>query len=82
MAFQRPQHRSATSWGSASTWLCRRFGGYRIYTVVDTVWFAGLEDLLQPFAVDVARPPHHGNLPERRVAGNLNPEEAPPGHSR
>jgi len=52
------------------------FGGYRVYHSGDTLWFDGLEDLLLPFAVDVALLPINGNRPERRVAGNLNAEEA------
>lgn len=52
------------------------FGEYRIYHSGDTLWFDGLEDLLLPFAVDVAMLPINGNRPERRVAGNLNAEEA------
>ena len=52
------------------------FGGYRVYHSGDTLWFEGLEDLLMPFAVDVAMLPINGNRPERRVAGNLSAEEA------
>ncbi len=52
------------------------FGDYRVYHSGDTLWFEGLEDLLMPFAVDVAMLPINGNRPERRVAGNLGAEEA------
>ncbi len=52
------------------------FGGYRVYHSGDTLWFKGLENLLMPFAVDVAMLPINGNRPERRVAGNLSAEEA------
>ncbi|GHB70739.1 MBL fold metallo-hydrolase [Persicitalea jodogahamensis] len=52
------------------------FGGYRIYHSGDTLWFKGLDELLMPFAVDVALLPINGNRPERRVAGNLSAEEA------
>ncbi len=52
------------------------FGGNRIYHSGDTLWFRGLEDILMPFAVDVAMLPINGNRPERRVAGNLSAEEA------
>ncbi|MBU1822624.1 MAG: MBL fold metallo-hydrolase [Bacteroidetes bacterium] len=52
------------------------FGEYRVYHSGDTLWYAGLEDLLMPYAVDVALLPINGNRPERRVAGNLNAEEA------
>jgi L-ascorbate metabolism protein UlaG (beta-lactamase superfamily) len=52
------------------------FGEYRVYHSGDTLWYEGLEDLLLPFAVNVAMLPINGNRPERRVAGNLNAEEA------
>lgn len=52
------------------------FGEYRVYHSGDTLWYDGLEDWLLPFAVDVAMLPINGNRPERRVAGNLNAEEA------
>ncbi|GAB2599844.1 MBL fold metallo-hydrolase [Spirosoma areae] len=51
-------------------------GQYRVYHSGDTLWFEGLVDVLRPFAVDVAFLPINGNKPERRVAGNLNPDEA------
>ena len=53
-----------------------QFGGYRVYHSGDTLWFDGLENLLMPYAVDVAMLPINGNRPERRVAGNLSAEEA------
>ena len=49
---------------------------YRIYHSGDTLWYDGMVDILRPFAVDVAFLPINGNRPERRVAGNLNPNEA------
>jgi L-ascorbate metabolism protein UlaG (beta-lactamase superfamily) len=52
------------------------FGGYRVYHSGDTLWFEGLEELLMPYAVDVAFLPINGHKPGRRVAGNLNAEEA------
>lgn len=52
------------------------FGPFRVYHSGDTLWFDGLEELLAPFAVDIAFLPINGNKPERRVAGNLNAEEA------
>lgn len=52
------------------------FGGYRVYHSGDTLWFEGLEELLMPYAVDVAFLPINGHNPERRVAGNLSAEEA------
>jgi L-ascorbate metabolism protein UlaG (beta-lactamase superfamily) len=51
-------------------------GPYRVYHSGDTLWFDGLAELLRPFAVDVAFLPINGNRPERRVAGNLNADEA------
>jgi L-ascorbate metabolism protein UlaG (beta-lactamase superfamily) len=52
------------------------FGPYKIYHSGDTLWYEGMVELLKPFAVDVAFLPINGNKPERRVAGNLNPQEA------
>jgi L-ascorbate metabolism protein UlaG (beta-lactamase superfamily) len=53
------------------------FGPWKIYHSGDTLWYDGMEDLLVPFKVDVAILPINGNKPERRVAGNLDHEEAP-----
>ena len=52
------------------------FGKYKIYHSGDTLWFDEMVDLLKPFAVDIAILPINGNDPSRRVAGNLNCEEA------
>jgi len=52
------------------------FGRYRMYHSGDTLWFDEMVDLLKPFAVDVAILPINGNDPLRKVAGNLNGEEA------
>lgn len=52
------------------------FGTYKIYHSGDTLWFDELVDILKPFAVDVAILPINGNKPERKVAGNLNCNEA------
>ncbi len=52
------------------------FGKWKIYHSGDTLWFDGLVDMLKPLAIDVAILPINGNRPERRVAGNLNTEEA------
>ena len=52
------------------------FGKYRIYHSGDTLWFDEMVGLLKPFAVDVAILPINGNDPARKVAGNLNCEEA------
>ncbi|RYC69007.1 MBL fold metallo-hydrolase [Spirosoma sordidisoli] len=51
-------------------------GPYTVYHSGDTLWYDGLVDILKPFDVDVAFLPINGNKPERRVAGNLNPDEA------
>jgi L-ascorbate metabolism protein UlaG (beta-lactamase superfamily) len=52
------------------------FGGFRIYHSGDTLWFDGMAELLEPFAVDLAILPINGNRPERKVAGNLDCREA------
>jgi L-ascorbate metabolism protein UlaG (beta-lactamase superfamily) len=52
------------------------FGNYKIYHSGDTLWFDGMEELLKPFALDVALLPINGNKPERKVAGNLGCKEA------
>jgi len=52
------------------------FGKYKIYHSGDTLWFDEMINLLKPFVVDVALLPINGNDPERKVAGNLNCEEA------
>jgi L-ascorbate metabolism protein UlaG (beta-lactamase superfamily) len=52
------------------------FGGYKVYHSGDTLWYDGIVETLKPFQVDVAFLPINGNKPERRVAGNLNSEEA------
>ena len=52
------------------------FGKYKIYHSGDTLWFDEMVGLLKPFAVDVAILPINGNDPSRKVAGNLNCEEA------
>jgi len=52
------------------------FGSHNIYHSGDTLWFDEMIDLLSPFNVDVAILPINGNDPARKVAGNLNCEEA------
>ena len=52
------------------------FGKNKIYHSGDTLWFDGMVDLLNPFKVDVAILPINGNKPERKVAGNLDCNEA------
>ncbi|WP_020605516.1 MBL fold metallo-hydrolase [Spirosoma spitsbergense] len=49
---------------------------FRVYHSGDTLWYDGMVDILRPFAVDIAFLPINGNKPERRVAGNLNADEA------
>lgn len=53
-----------------------RFGAFAIYHSGDTLWHAGLVPALLPHKLDLALVPINGNLPERRVAGNLNGAEA------
>ncbi len=53
-----------------------RFGNFTVYHSGDTLWFEGLEKILEPFQVDVAFLPINGNIPSRGVAGNLNASEA------
>ena len=52
------------------------FGKHKIYHSGDTLWFDEMVHLLKPFTVDVAILPINGNDPQRKVAGNLNCEEA------
>jgi L-ascorbate metabolism protein UlaG (beta-lactamase superfamily) len=51
-------------------------GPYKIYHSGDTLWFDEMLDLLSPFKVDLAILPINGNDPARRVAGNLDVQEA------
>lgn len=53
-----------------------QFDNYSVYHSGDTLWFNGLEEILKPYNIDIAFLPINGNKPERKVAGNLNPEEA------
>lgn len=52
------------------------FGNHHIYHSGDTLWFDDLTDLLRRWSIDVAILPINGNDPARRVAGNLDCEEA------
>ncbi len=52
------------------------FGDFSVYHSGDTLWFEGLEQILKPYAVDVAFLPINGNKLERKVAGNLTADEA------
>lgn len=51
-------------------------GPWTIYHSGDTLWHDSLAESLEPFDIDVAILPINGNKPERRVAGNLDGEEA------
>ena len=51
-------------------------GPYTVYHSGDTLWYDGMVDILRPFNLDAAFLPINGNKPERRVAGNLDPDEA------
>ena len=52
------------------------FEKHSIYHSGDTLWFDEMLDWLSPYNLDVAILPINGNNPERKVAGNLNCEEA------
>jgi L-ascorbate metabolism protein UlaG (beta-lactamase superfamily) len=51
-------------------------GPWTIYHSGDTLLYDGLAEKLAPFRIDIALLPINGNLPERRVAGNLDGREA------
>lgn len=53
-----------------------KMGDYTLYHSGDTLWYDDLEIILRKHKPDVAFLPINGNKPERRVAGNLNFEEA------
>lgn len=53
-----------------------QFGPYTLYHSGDTLWYDGIVEALAPFSIDVALLPINGRAPERKVAGNLNAEEA------
>jgi L-ascorbate metabolism protein UlaG (beta-lactamase superfamily) len=53
-----------------------QFGTYTLYHSGDTLLFDGLVEILKSYNIDMAYLPINGNKPERKVAGNLNPEEA------
>ncbi len=52
------------------------FGEFSIYHSGDTLWFDEMVDLLKPYDIDLAILPINGNDPARKVAGNLNAQEA------
>ena len=51
-------------------------GPYRIYHSGDTLLSEGMDALISEFAPHLALLPINGNLPSRKVAGNLNASEA------
>ncbi len=51
-------------------------GPWTIYHSGDTLRYEGMVEWLRRWPVDIAILPINGNLPERRVAGNLNGQEA------
>lgn len=53
-----------------------KIGPWTLYHSGDTLLHDGLEEQLNAFDIDVAFLPINGNLPERRVAGNLDGDEA------
>ncbi|MEL6252435.1 MAG: MBL fold metallo-hydrolase, partial [Bacteroidota bacterium] len=53
-----------------------QFGPWSVYHSGDTLWREEIIEALKPFNIDLALLPINGNKPERRVAGNLNAEEA------
>ncbi|MEX2381032.1 MAG: MBL fold metallo-hydrolase [Opitutales bacterium] len=52
------------------------FGPWQVYFSGDTLWHPELVSALSSFKPDLALLPINGNRPERRVAGNLDGEEA------
>ena len=53
-----------------------QFGPYTLYHSGDTLWYDGMVEALASFNIDIALLPINGRAPERKVAGNLNAEEA------
>lgn len=53
-----------------------QFGPFTVYHSGDTLWHEEILQSLHPFSIDLAILPINGNKPERRVAGNLDAEEA------
>jgi len=51
-------------------------GPWTIYHSGDTLLYDGMRERLGQFSIDVALLPINGNLPERRVSGNLDGKEA------
>jgi len=53
-----------------------QFGNWTVYHSGDTLVYDGMAAALTPYSVDVALLPINGRSAERRVAGNMNAEEA------
>ncbi len=53
-----------------------QFGPWTLYHSGDTLWYEDMVNRLSPFAIDVALLPINGHDPRRKVAGNLNAQEA------
>ena len=53
-----------------------QIGSFTLYHSGDTLWHDDIIEALRAFEIDVAMLPINGNKPERRVAGNLDGEEA------
>lgn len=53
-----------------------QFGPWTVYHSGDTMWYDGIVEALEPWSIDLALLPINGRKPERRVAGNLNGEQA------
>ena len=53
-----------------------KLGPWTIYHSGDTLRYDGMEETLSKFDIDVAILPINGDRPERRVAGNLDGEQA------
>jgi L-ascorbate metabolism protein UlaG (beta-lactamase superfamily) len=51
-------------------------GPHTLYHSGDTLWFEEMTELVKQFNPDIALLPINGNDPERKVAGNLNVQEA------
>lgn len=53
-----------------------QFGKWTLYHSGDTLWYEGMAEKLNPFAIDIAILPINGRDPKRKVAGNLNSKQA------
>lgn len=53
-----------------------RAGPWTLYHSGDTIHYPDMNSILRPWAIDVAMLPINGSAPERRVAGNLDGQQA------